>query len=333
MLIKCEAITNYLQNILGIKNLKPSIYRNLKKLPYILQDQFEFVQIDLAGHLLTLAIPKINMPLKQIRSTLANLPKDELLIICLPSLSSYERRYLIEQKVSFLVPGNQLYLLELGIDLREYFRQKRVSSQNVMNPATQAMLLWFLQNIKATNEWSPSEVATALQYTNMTASRAINELVALGLFEEINYGRRKYLRSNNTPQEIWERAKPYFKSPVKQIIWTHKPIHLKSTDYYLAGISALSELSMINPDSETCYAISNQAWQKIKENVVSLPEKEEGATCYQIWSYEPRMYREKNLNLKTLPHVDIPSLWLSLRDNADPRIQSALNQIEKGIRW
>jgi hypothetical protein len=33
---------------------------------------------------------------------------------------------LIEQKVSFIVPGNQLYLPDLGLDLREYFRQRAV---------------------------------------------------------------------------------------------------------------------------------------------------------------------------------------------------------------
>ena len=40
------------------------------------------------------------------------------------ALASYERKRLIEQKVPFMVPGNQLYLPDLGIDLREYFRQR-----------------------------------------------------------------------------------------------------------------------------------------------------------------------------------------------------------------
>ena len=37
------------------------------------------------------------------------------------ALASYERRHLIAKKVPFIVPGNQLYLPELGIDLRVPF--------------------------------------------------------------------------------------------------------------------------------------------------------------------------------------------------------------------
>lgn len=74
------------------------------------------------------------------------MPKDELVVLCFESLASYERRYLIEQKISFLALGNQLYLVELGIDLREYFHRKKPAPIRALNPATQAMLLWFLQN-------------------------------------------------------------------------------------------------------------------------------------------------------------------------------------------
>ena len=34
------------------------------------------------------------------------------------ALASFERERLIEQKVPFVVPGNQLYLPHLGVDLR-----------------------------------------------------------------------------------------------------------------------------------------------------------------------------------------------------------------------
>ena len=39
-------------------------------------------------------------------------------------MASYERKRLIEQKVPSIVPGNQLYLPDLGLDLREYFRRR-----------------------------------------------------------------------------------------------------------------------------------------------------------------------------------------------------------------
>ncbi|MCK7468892.1 MAG: hypothetical protein MZU91_12730 [Desulfosudis oleivorans] len=50
------------------------------------------------------------------------------------TLASYERKRLIEQKVPFLVPGNQLYLPDLGIDLREYFRKPTIAAQTATQP-------------------------------------------------------------------------------------------------------------------------------------------------------------------------------------------------------
>ncbi len=45
----------------------------------------------------------------------------------------------IAQKVPFIVPGNQLYLPDLGLDLREYFRQRMTfwnTNQSNLRPAS-----------------------------------------------------------------------------------------------------------------------------------------------------------------------------------------------------
>ena len=57
------------------------------------------------------------------------------------ALASYERRHLIAKKVPFIVPGNQLFLPELGIDLREYFRGRAPTADVHLSPATQAVLI------------------------------------------------------------------------------------------------------------------------------------------------------------------------------------------------
>lgn len=333
MLISKQSIAQYLGSTLGLTNLTLVDYPKTQQLPYLLQDEFAFLQMELGRHLVTLAIPKKDTPLRQIRTALTHMPKDELLVLCFESLASYERRYLIEQKISFLVPGNQLYLMELGIDLREYFHRQRKAPVRALNPATQAMLLWFLQNQPLASEWSPSEIAATLQYSNMTASRAVAELVELGLFEEFSLGRRKYLRSNDGHEVIWQKAKAYLRTPVKFEIWTHSPVFLRASEICLAGISALSKLTMVNADQETCYALSPAQWRANQTNITVLPEKESEATCYQIWAYEPRMQRSKQASSSGTRCVDLLSLWLSFRDSGDSRIELALSDLEKEFRW
>jgi hypothetical protein len=89
---------------------------------------------------------------------------------------------------------------------------------------------------------------------------------------------------------------------------------------------------MINSDKEICYGLSPQNWEEVKKDIVVLPEKEPGASCYQIWAYEPRMYREGSSTLST-PCVDPLSLWLSYRESTDARIESALADLEREFKW
>jgi len=332
MLLNKESITYYLNNTLGLTDLVLIDYPKTDHLPYLLQDQFKFLQVKFAKCLVTLVIPQKKMPLRQMRDVLKHFSRNTPLVMCFESLTSYERRYLIEQKISFLVLGNQLFLMELGIDLREYFYRRKEAPTLELNPATQAMLLWFLQNHPLSSEWSPSEVAPVLQYTSMTASRAVNELVGLGLFEEFSQGRRKYLRTKDTHEDIWQKAKSYLRSPVKQEIWTHDEIKLPASEICLAGITALANLTMINSDEEACYAISNKNWLEVKQSITELPEKEPGAICYQIWAYEPRIYRDSTDSLG-VKCVDKLSLWLSFKESSDARIELAMSELEESFRW
>ena len=61
-------------------------------------------------------------------------------IFVLPELSAYLRTQLIEKKIPFIVPNVQLYLPDLGLDLRENIKQtNRVSSR--IFPASQVIVL------------------------------------------------------------------------------------------------------------------------------------------------------------------------------------------------
>lgn len=60
------------------------------------------------------------------------------------SISAYNRKRLIENKISFIVPGNQMYLPFLGIDLREYIKKLRSPESKIMSPSSQVVLLYSL---------------------------------------------------------------------------------------------------------------------------------------------------------------------------------------------
>lgn len=322
---------HYLRKVLGfaVPELRP--WARESELPYFLRDAFEFHELDLLGHSVLLAIDRktdkpllgeVRVQLDRVRA-LAGLP----VIYCTNALASYERRRLIEQKVPFIVPGNQLYLPELGIDLREYFRQRSAATAATLSPAAQAMLITALLRRPWQSEWQPSVLASALGYTPMTLSRVVKELAAAGIAKAFTLGRTRSLRMGQPPQQIWEQAKPRLRTPVKRSVWVHDDPPGAAQPRLLAGLSALAQRSMLAEPKWPIYAISPAQWRTATQaGIKELPEAMAGACEWQLWSYNPAL-------LDGTGGVDPLSLTLSLQDNPDERIQLALETLKEQLPW
>jgi hypothetical protein len=76
------------------------------------------------------------------------------------------------------------------------------------------------------------------------------------------------------------------------------------------------------------YAISMDGWKSLKllNAVVELPVPESGTFEIEIWSYSPLLFQKKEM-------VDQFSLYLSLQDNTDERVQTALERMMEKILW
>jgi DNA-binding MarR family transcriptional regulator len=324
-------ISRYLQDVLGFDAPAVEACPQASSLPYFLQDTFEFNQVELAGHRIVLAIhdaiPSLSLREVRLHLTRISAVLGCPVVYCLPTLASYERRNLIEQKVSFIVPGNQMYLPNLGIDLREHFHQGAQKDRKRLTPSTQALLIWQLLNRPSQDEWSPSVDAAALGYTPMTATRAIRELVDAELAEVVLVGRSKHLRLLEPREAVWNKAKDFMRSPVKRFVWVREKLVLKFSDIRLAGLSGLSERTMLSGPRELSFAITAEQWREaLLQGAEEIPRPEEGAYQLEIWTYSPALVA----NSKT---VDPLSLWLSLNNSKDDRVQMALDELHEQIRW
>ncbi len=324
------AIQRYLQDSLGIA-ARVRAWTGGGTLPYFLHDAFELREMKLRDHLLLLAIErhpgkpglaKVRGQLDKL-SVLAKCP----VIYVTSVLSFYQRKRLIEQKVPFIVPGNQLYLPDLGIDLREYFRQRPQAADTVLSPATQAILIAALLRKPWQVDWQPAQIVAGLGYTPMTLSRAIRELTAAGVGTLHAERRMRWLRTDRTAAETWEHAKPLMRSPVKKIIWARPIASLKPPMVRLAGPCALARYSMLAEPQWPIYAVSPAQWKAaMKTGVERVPEQTPGACEWQLWHYNPALAPEG-------PTVDPLSLTLSLQDEADDRVQLALDELKKHFPW
>ncbi|PKO44396.1 MAG: hypothetical protein CVU30_05010 [Betaproteobacteria bacterium HGW-Betaproteobacteria-3] len=326
-----NAVVSYLQEVLGINTSGVQPWARSNELPYFLRDAFDFSELELLGQPVVLAIGRAEakQSLSEVRTWLDKVKSlaGQSAVYVTDALASYDRRRLIEQKVPFIVPGNQLYLPDLGLDLREYFRQRAPATDAALSPSAQAMLITALLRQPWQPDWQPSKVAAALGYTPMTLSRAVKELTAAGLATAHTVGRSRWLRMELPPEQVWERAKPALRTPVRRTVWVapHGPaVHRPGR---LAGLSALARYSMLTEPKWPVYALTPADWKSATDaGVRELPEREAGAQEWQLWSYSPALGPDATT-------VDLLSLSLSLQGNADDRIQLALDELREQFPW
>ena len=87
-----------------------------------------------------------------------------------------------------------------------------------------------------------------------------------------------------------------------------------------SGVNALSAYSMINKEQQKSFAISKDMVKKISTNKLF------GKTKLEVWRYTPGLLAGGNV-------VDPLSLFLSLKDDEDERIQMELDTLIENIRW
>lgn len=318
-----ESLKHYLSEALKM-NIEANPWKKQSSLPFFLTDNYYFYEVSLLGThcLLMISRDRAEITPGIIRKHWKQIQKqwDAPIIFIQSAISSYNRKRLIEQHIPFIVPGNQMYLPHIGIDLREYFRKIHSKQNNAFSPSTQAVVIYSL--LCTTHEkLTPSVLAEKLGYTPMTITRAFHELQAAEIGKFYQKGREGYWTFPDK-QALWEQAKGFLRSPVKKRIWLNTDLFKIS-----AGLSALSHFSQLAPPSIPVFAIGAKQWNYYKKSgVEELPTSDEASLALEIWSYNPELFAKNGF-------VDIFSLYLSLEVEGDERVESALEEMMEKIKW
>lgn len=324
MPIHDQQIFDYLEQTLGVRPHSVA-WDGAERLPAFLTARYRFARLEFEGQQLLLMVDKAadNEPPAMIRRRIEQVRAkwDGSIVYVRDRVTAYNRKRLIEQRVPFIVPGNQMYLPEVGLDLREHFRPSRHPPQK-FRPATQAVLIFLLLN-RNKHGATASELAPALGYTAMTLSRAFDELEAVELATCEAAGRERVLCLCDGRRETWERAQSWSIDPVKSRHFVaSEPVGLR------AGQAALAHLTMLVEPELPVVAISHKRWLTFKKLTpdAGLYDRDAAACEVEVWKYEPREYDRPGV-------VDPLSLFLSIKQAEDERIEQALDELMEQIRW
>lgn len=218
-----------------------------------------------------------------------------------------------------------MYLPDLMIDLREHFKDGRKVKRDYLSPSAQAVLLRCI--IKNNKTLFPGDLLGKVPYSRMTLNRAFDELAHHELAVIAFPGRDKLLSFDLKGKELWRKALPFLRSPVKKTIYTSvNPFSGEKS--FLAGLSALAEYSTIAAGNLPVYAIEWNSYRVLYSGskLREIPSPDGATAAVELWNYSPAILSNSNA-------VDQLSLYLSLRGNQDERVQGALDSMMEAMIW
>lgn len=234
-------------------------------------------------------------------------------VFLLQSAPFYIRQRLIEQGVYFVISDRYVFFPGMLINERT---RKTANTEQQLSPVAQYVFLNFLLHPDM-KEFTIREIQPHTPYNYLAISRAINELEDKQLFQTRKEWKTKLVYSPLSRKMLWDKAMPYLTSPVKKTVYSNET---GNQPLYIGGISALSHYSFLNPDNQTTLVVWDRDFAS-DSHAFSEWESSDFKYRIEIWKYAPGM------GIGQQEYVDRLSLYLSLRDDNDPRVGKELENM------
>ena len=239
--------------------------------------------------------------------------------VLMKSPAYYERERFISQGVYFIVSDKYAFLPSLIANVRVKEKGKQPAK---LIPSAQYLLLYHFLDNKENRKFTIRELELILPYNYLAISRAIINLENLQLCKVVkDDAGTKNIFFDCTKGELWEKSQKYLSSPVKKIFYSDK---IQEGTFSISGINALSHYSRLNPESYDTLAI----WDRIFSELSLQYNEIEGIYKIEIWKYPTFMPHQSDGKI-----VDKLSLYLSMKDDPDARVEKELEKLIENMSW
>ncbi len=322
-----QALVDYIEQVTGSKP-KLEVPSTTASLPLFLREQFEFAEMELFGRRVLVAVEKTSPDelsaseyARNVAMLRQGLGRDAVLVMA--KLPSYVRNRLVREGVPFIVPGAQMFLPMLMIDLRERFSKAESRIQDKLSPVSQLVVIYQILG-EPVAHIALAQLGQRLAYSPQAVSLAHKELQDAKLCDVRRTGRMIFLEFRLRGRALWEKAEPLMASPVRRTQWVRwgQP----RARAVVSGTTALSRLSMLAEDAVPTYAMRDRELVAAfeKGGLLGCGGPDDADARMESWKYDPWALAENGV-------ADPCSLYLSLRRSGDERVQKEIGFLSERL--
>lgn len=328
-----DELLKYLKNTIGEDSKLENVPNDtLDKLPFYLREIFGFHLLRFMDKdLLLIELQKNQMPpMMQLRIQLANLNKIFQLpiVILLKDVSAVLRNKLVGSKVNFIVPGKQLFLPDLMMDLKEQYKAQDKIIKKLLPSAQVVLFYWILRKNNRMEELTFQQLANELHYTPMAITNAIADLQRFDLCKIVGT-KGKHIHFEGARRDLWDRAQPFLINPIRTTLQLNTVPQELSV--YRANISALAHYTNIAEGDRLFIAVERKYYAELNKYVEENHHaSSDDEIQLELWKYNPGLLTEHIANVN---FVDPLSLYLTLLGENDERVNKELKNLLRDILW
>lgn len=306
------------QNVTLIKNKE--LY---KKLPLVFKERYTIFNVETNGILWMAIEPKYDIGLVGLRKDRLTIEKLTGLncAIFLEKITFYIKEKLMEEGIPFVIKEKQVYLPFIGYLLSKS-NQREIAPVHLISFLTQKMILVAIY--ERWKEAKVTDVAKRLNVSVKSASRCFDELEYLNIDVLGTKGKSRVINIPNDIKQLWQQIEGTLRNPLIYKFVLREDMKLNKK----AGISALSEYSLLSDNSYTTYALTKKEITNSGIKTKKQVSEFEGVGCVVLELGYFIDFNQKGLQ-------DPLSVYLSLtkEEKEDERVVISIDEMLEKYVW
>lgn len=224
-----------------------------KKLPLAYRGRYDIYKVETNGVHWLVIHPKDEIGLVMLRKDRARVEKAAELncALFLERASFYIKEKLMEEGIPFVIQDKQVFLPFIGY-LLNCAKERNLEPVHLISFLTQKMLLMAIY--EKWNDMKVSDAAEKLSISRKSASRCFDELEYLNIDVLGMKGKSRVIRITGDRKRLWEQVIGKMRNPVIRRFILCEDVKF----YKMAGISALSEYSLLSDNDYPTYAVTKK---------------------------------------------------------------------------